>query len=287
MSRRKNTQLRRQKVLINRAIIAVLVLVAAFIIICIATAKDDKETEPKTKATAENDQSKEKEKTKKQDPSLSEEIEEVRAEATEQEYPAEIIELLDRNPETVDYVANYGEKKDDAPAEDIGADFVAGNIPTLFQWDERWGYTMYGPSPMGITGCGPTCLSMVLIGVTGDPAITPDKVAAYSTQQGFITEDSGSLWQLMSDGARNWGVQVSEAYPGDEEYIKNTLQSGAPIICSMQKGTFTDVGHFIVLTSYEEGYVTVHDPFRKSNSHSNWKYADIMPEISACWSYSK
>ncbi len=283
MSRRKNNQLRKRKVVVSQIIIAVVLLVVAAVAIKFLFFTEEKKSEPEVSKKEQSSQ--EAEAKEAQPVSQGEEIEMVREEATQAGYPAEVIALLDRNPETLDYVADYGEKKDESPAADIGADFVAGNVPTLYQWDERWGYTIYGPSPLAITGCGPTCLSMVLIGLTGDPTITPDKVAAYSLSQGFMTEDSGSLWQLMTDGALNWGVQVSEAYPSDEEYIKNTLESGQPIICSMQKGIFTDVGHFIVLTAYADGYVTVHDPFRMSNSHSNWKYSEIMPEISACWSY--
>ena len=45
--------------------------------------------------------------------------------------------------------------------------------PLFLQWDPRWGYTEYGEdSFLGLSGCGPTCLSMVLYYLTGDKSLT-------------------------------------------------------------------------------------------------------------------
>ena len=52
-------------------------------------------------------------------------------------------DLLDKNPETWEFVKNYSKMKDASPADTIG-EVAAGEIPLLLQWDERWGYSVYG-----------------------------------------------------------------------------------------------------------------------------------------------
>lgn len=74
------------------------------------------------------------------------------------QYPDDLLELLANNEETADFVLDYPQKKDLAPAESIGE--LTGGIPLLLQWDERWGYTVYGDNLIAINGCGPTALAM-------------------------------------------------------------------------------------------------------------------------------
>jgi hypothetical protein len=209
----------------------------------------------------------------------------VKKEATKNGYPEDVIELLDKNPETVDFVEDYGTKKDQEPADTIGDDFVAGEIPKLIQWDERWGYSTYGNSVIAASGCGPTCLSMVIIGLTQDPTVTPDKVADYSMATGQIDDDDNTYWTLMSDAAANWGLYAEEGLFTEDE-VSAYLNNGQPIICSMGEGDFTREGHFIVLTGYEDGKVTLNDPFNTENSNKTWVYADIEDQIKEMWSYT-
>ena len=98
-------------------------------------------------------------------------------------YPEKVIELLDKNPETVQFVEDYAKKKDQAPAATVEAeDGYSGMFPEILQWDERWGYAPYGTSIIAVSGCGPTCVSMLVVGLTGDKTVTPAVVADYATQ---------------------------------------------------------------------------------------------------------
>ncbi len=54
---------------------------------------------------------------------------------------------------------------------------VSGQIPLYLQKDRRWRKEKYGSDGMGVTGCGPTCLSMVLCGLRRDEKWMPVKVA--------------------------------------------------------------------------------------------------------------
>ena len=97
----------------------------------------------------------------------------------EDEYPREILKLASENAETLDFAADYLEKKDIPCADSVG-EIKKGTIPFLLQWDERWGYGAYGNGVIGINGCGPTCLAMVAAGLTGDDRLTPARVAAFA-----------------------------------------------------------------------------------------------------------
>ena len=204
------------------------------------------------------------------------------------QYPEEIRELLANNEETKDFVLDYPEKKDTAPAETIsgkGTEWPGdGRIPLLLQWDDRWGYGSYGGSTIAVSGCGPTAVAMVAAGLTGDESITPYKVAQYAESNGYYVSGEGTSWSLMSQGAAAFGVQGSELGL-DQNLIFSELESGHPIICSMRPGDFTSTGHFIVLTGVEDGKIRVNDPNSRVNSETLWDYDRIEYQISNLWAF--
>lgn len=193
-------------------------------------------------------------------------------------------ELLENNPETVDFIKNYPSMKDNPPAEDIG-EVTKGVIPHLLQWDERWGYQIYGDNMIAVNGCGPTAISMVAAGLTGDGSITPYKVAKYAEEQGYYTGESGTSWSLMTDGAQQWGIRGEELGLSREE-IFSALENGSPIICSMRPGDFTTTGHFIVLVGVEDGKIRVNDPNSVKRSEELWDYETLEYQINNLWAYT-
>ncbi|HIY63021.1 MAG TPA: C39 family peptidase [Candidatus Mediterraneibacter stercoripullorum] len=197
-------------------------------------------------------------------------------------YPDELLEMLAGNEEAAQFVLDYPEKKDNAPADSIG-DVTQGEIPLLLQWDERWGYGAYGNSMIAISGCGPTVVAMVSAGLLGDSSITPYKVAQYAQDHGYYVEGTGTSWSLMTEGARQFGVQGQELGLS-ESSIVSELENGHPIICSMRPGDFTTSGHFIVLTGVENGKIRVNDPNSKVNSEKLWDYDRLESQINNLWS---
>ena len=71
-----------------------------------------------------------------------------------------------------DFVLGYPEKKGQVFADTI-EELTPGEVPLLLQYDPRWGYASYGDNCLAVTGCGPTCLSMVASALTGDASLTP------------------------------------------------------------------------------------------------------------------
>lgn len=197
-------------------------------------------------------------------------------------WPEKLIELLERNPDTKDFVLNYPLKKDLTPPVDLSAYKNSQAVPLFLQWDERWGYTQYGNEVMGLSGCGPTCLSMVCVYLLNDPKYTPRYVADFAQRRGYCVPGSGSAWSLIFKGGEELGLKVTEI-PLDENRIIRNLQAGNPIICVMGPGDFTTSGHFIVLTGYTDGKLQVNDPNSPTRSEKLWDFDDIKGQIRNLW----
>ena len=201
-----------------------------------------------------------------------------------EDYPQELLELAVRNPETVDFVADYPQEKDRVPAETV-EEAERGTIPLLLQWDPRWGCAQYGDGPMALNGCGPTALSMVICGLTGDRTATPYAVAQYAQEMGYYVDGVGTSWELMSAGGAQFGVTAREL-PLSQSVMENALEAGEPIVCSVGPGDFTTSGHFIVLAGVEGGKFQVRDPNRRSTSEKLWDYDTLAGQITNLWAFS-
>jgi hypothetical protein len=202
-------------------------------------------------------------------------------------YPEPLLKALTRNPELLNFTLDYPDRNGKCSDRiDLSQKYKPGSIPLLMQWDEDWGYAPYGNGIIGLDGCGPACLSMVLVGLTGKTEWNPKKVAQFSEQNGYLDEDSDSTrWTLMSEGAEKLGLKSGEI-PLSEDRMADELSAGHPIICILGPGDFTTDGHFIVLTSYSGGSFTVRDPFSKARSAKQWSYQTLKPQIRNLWVYS-
>ena len=197
-------------------------------------------------------------------------------------WPEELLDLLEKNPEAKDFVLNYPLKKDLEAKIDLSEYLDNDEVPLLLQWDERWGYTEYAGELMGLSGCGPTCLSMVCLYLLDDASYTPRYIAQFATENGYSVSGNGSSWTLISEGGEKLGLDVTEI-PLDENRIIRNLEVGNPIICVMGPGFFTSTGHFIVMTEYVDGYVKVNDPNSPNRSEQTWKLTEVMEQIRNLW----
>lgn len=203
-----------------------------------------------------------------------------------EQYPEELMETLSKYPETLPFVLGYP-GPEEKPEIKLTKEWERGKIPLLIQWDSRWGYEPYGDSMIGISGCGPTCLSMVVIGLTDRTEWHPAKMAAYAADNGYLVQGVGTDWRLFSTGAEPFGLQVLRLTLNEYE-IGGQLLDGHPVICSMKPGDFTYTGHFIVLTGMdEEGNVQVNDPNSRIKSRQTWRLGDIIKQVKSAWAYSK
>ena len=200
-----------------------------------------------------------------------------------EDYPETYLAALANNPEMLDYVKGYLDSHGVLDAK-LTKSEKKEDYPLFIQWDKRWGYASYGTSSIGISGCGPTCLSMVIYGLTENELATPDKVARYSEEQGYYIEGTGTSWEVMTDGAAAFGVTGSELSL-DESSMKQALDAGHPIICAMRAGDFTAAGHFIMIYGYDKKGFIINDPNSRTRSEKRWTYEELNGQIKNLWSY--
>lgn len=198
------------------------------------------------------------------------------------DYPKSLIDLLARNSETEDFVLSYPAEKDKKHRINLKEYKNCTEVPLFMQWDKRWGYIKYGDDVVGLTGCGPVCLSMAAVYVKQDIKYSPDYMIEFAIDNGYCLNGGGSKWTLISEGGKKLGMDVVEI-PLDENRIIKNLEVGNPVICVMGPGDFTTKGHFIVMTGYENGKIKINDPNSYANSEKLWNYNDIYKQIKNLW----
>ncbi len=204
-------------------------------------------------------------------------------------YPESLVKLASYNKAALDFVYDYPFEAEYYQNKkiDIKSYYEKGKIPLFLQWDKQWGYDKYGDNYIAVNGCGPTALSMVIVGLTGDTSINPKVVADYSESKGEYVNGEGSKWTMMTDIPEHFGVEGKEI-PLIKSKIIDELKEGNPIIAAMGPGVFTKTGHFIVLTGItEDGQVIVNDPDSKVNSEKTWNLNLIMKETKDLWAFKK
>ena len=210
-------------------------------------------------------------------------------------YSDDLLTWLFDHQEALQWVIDYPEQsarsEEELSAQGLQAvdlkDYrIQNHIPVYFQWSEVWGYASYGSENIGMGGCGPTSLSMVATGLTGNTSFTPKYVADMSVNMGYYVEDVGTDWTLMTSGASELGINSAQLTNWSEDSLKSELSAGHPIICSMGPGDFTNQGHFIVLSGLtEDGKVLINDPNSKINSRKKWDLNTIINQMNAAWAF--
>lgn len=201
-------------------------------------------------------------------------------------YPDNMLAALANNPEMADFAAGYL-SREETPICGLTDWEREQDFPLLLQWDPRWGYEEYGDnSNIGLAGCGPTCLSMILYYLTGREDLTPDKIGSYAMENGYWVEGAGTAWALLEDIPVYYGVSVSNPRM-EEDAMKAELDGGNLLICAMSAGDFTAVGHFIVVYGYDESGFWVNDPNCVARSRKNWSFSELEKQLKSVWSYGK
>lgn len=203
------------------------------------------------------------------------------------EIPSSLIYMAATNTDTLDYVAQYLTLKDVQQEVDLSDEVTPGVVPALYQWDTRWGYNTYGDGLIGYTGCATTSLSMVAIYLTGNTSYDPGTVAAWADSANYYEDGVGTAWTFLSEGCEHFGI-CAEELALSESAMKDALDAGKPLICSMGQGDFTEGGHIIVITGYDsEGNFTVNDPNSKVRTGQTWSFARLSGQIKNVWAYEK
>lgn len=165
------------------------------------------------------------------------------------------------------------------------SEWRAGSVPSLYQTDPSWAEEPYAGGTVAERGCGPTCLAMVYVALTGRTDLNPAGMCAFAEAADFA-QDGMTTWALMTDGASQLGLS-SEELPADEGAVRTALSAGRPVICSVRPGDFTTTGHFIVLAGLdEEGRLVVRDPNSAERSSVAWDVGRVLGQCANLWAFS-
>ena len=199
------------------------------------------------------------------------------------QYPKQLKELALKNEEALEFVYDYPAEHVKEHTIDLTEEASMDSVPLFVQWDKRWGYEKYSGNFFAASGCGPTTLSMVVVYLTHNREASPIAVAKYSKEAGYSVVGSGSSWTLISEGCRHYGVKA-KAVALDESRMKAELDEGHPIVVNVGPGDFTDTGHFMVITGYDDEGFSINDPNSIEKSGKRWLFKNISSQIRAVWS---
>lgn len=200
-------------------------------------------------------------------------------------YPDNILMNLAINSEMKQFAIDYPAKISIAFDGDFTMDVTGNTVPLYLQFDEQWAYADYGNNIIGLSGCGPTCLSMAYTYLKQDGSMNPIKVADFATEKGYLDESGDTSWTLMTEGATELGL-ISEELTDGKDAMTTALENGNVIICSVSSGDFTKNGHFILLREYKNGLFYVNDPNSEARSQVGWDYERLESQIVKMWSIS-
>ena len=199
------------------------------------------------------------------------------------QYPKQLQDLALKNEEALEFVYDYPAEHVKEHTIDLTEEASMDSVPLFVQWDKRWGYEKYSGNFFAASGCGPTTLSMVVVYLTHDREASPIAVAKYSKEAGYSVDGSGSSWTLISEGCRHYGVKA-KTVALDESRMKAELDAGHPIVVNVGPGDFTDTGHFMVITGYDDEGFSINDPNSIEKSGKRWLFKNISSQIRAVWS---
>lgn len=161
-----------------------------------------------------------------------------------------------------------------------------GQMPYLYQKDVAWRDAPYAGATVGISACGPTCMDMIYIYLTGGSSYTPTDLAALA-DAGNFAPTGATEWRYMTDGAAQPGITGTPVNPYYYEVIP-ALQADMPVVASLMPGDFTLVGHYVVLTGIDEhGMGVSTTPNSVLNSARKYGLAEILRQANMCWAFSR
>lgn len=205
-------------------------------------------------------------------------------------YPDTLIDLVARNHETVDFVYSYKDREkynNRKLSADINSSYyIDGDVPLFLQWDRRWGYRTYGKEMIGLSGCGPTSLAMVIRHFDSDSTVNPYDVAKYSQDNGYVSADNFTSWKLFETGLSKYGLESQDVIPVEAK-MKKALDDNKILIVSVKPGIFTERGHIIVIKGYNKnGDFLINDPNSIVNTNKTWSFDELKSEIRKIWGVS-
>lgn len=172
------------------------------------------------------------------------------------------------------------------PASTPREDWEQGSLPYLYQTDPAWSSKPYAGGTVERNGCGPTCLAMIYIYLTGNTDMDAGDMCAFADEHNFAPTGA-TEHAFMTDGAALLGITGTAINPNSTSEIISALRAGEPVVCVLNPGYFTTVGHFIILYGIDDsGMVNMHDPNSSYHSAQKWDLKFVLSQAIVCWTFT-
>lgn len=197
-----------------------------------------------------------------------------------------LLKLAATEPDAVSFVRGYVDNYPQESGQPYTEAVTVGDVPRLYQWDSRWGYTVYSSATFALTGCCPTSLSMVYMGLTGDTSLTPYEMGQRARSGGYEDVYAGTDAAFLEHEAASCGLSC-EAVDVDADAVRTRLEQGYVLICNVGEGDFTESGHYLVVCGLDEsGDLVVNDPFSAVRSEQSWDVDTVVSQAKAFWAFA-
>lgn len=189
-------------------------------------------------------------------------------------YPSEkIVQLAVDEPDAIDFVRAYPDA--DKSARAYGSDSI-DSIPSVYNWDERWGNVDYNGLPLAVSGSGPTCLSMAYMGLNSKTDKTPADMAALATNVGGVGGEAGTQGAFFTSVAGDLGLSINKLEDLSNDSIVGSITNTSPVLCQIKGSTFGHGPHWVLLIAGDAAdNVTVYDPTCVEVTTRTWPIATI------------
>lgn len=189
-----------------------------------------------------------------------------------------LVELAMREPTAISFVKGALSAKSTAKSYTDGTE--KGSYPLLYDWDTRWGYVSYAGSIMGVTGSGPTTLSMAYMGLTGKNDQTPSVLAKLATSGKYTDKTTGTAAKFFTEVGAKIGLTVNQ-YTASASNIQLVLGNGGVVAVQLKAGFTTPYAHWaLAMSSNSDGSVSMYDPDSTSASTHTWAAGTIAANAS-------
>lgn len=137
---------------------------------------------------------------------------------------------------------------------------TALNIIPLYQFNYTKTICVFSGEERSVktSGCGATCVAMVIRFKTGNYDVTPESIFEWAYKTGYYKGDGLSHLSLSRALTLNG---IKSRWTKSTTEVIACLKAGRPVIAHMGPGLFADNGHYILLRGIDEnGLILVNDP---------------------------
>lgn len=162
---------------------------------------------------------------------------------------------------------------------------------SYLQTDSRWAnvdYSAAGESTtIGRSGCGPTCMAMV-IATWKDKSVTPVDTCAWALKHGYKAKGQGTYYSYFEPQGKAYDLKVERMntvnlYGNSTSAVHQSavkaIQAGNLVIACMGPGNWTSSGHFILLYETDGTMVSINDPASTKTARTYAKLSLLRGQV--------